>query len=35
MINKNIWYISGLKEAIQSNTEDQWLINYFKIKKEI
>lgn len=30
MINKNIWCINGLEEAMQSNKEDQWLINYFK-----
>lgn len=30
MINKNICYIDGLQAAINTNTEDNWIINYFK-----
>jgi hypothetical protein len=34
MINKKLWYIDGLKIAIETNSEDIWLLDCFKKHSE-
>lgn len=34
MINKNLFYIDGFKNALENKNEEEWIINYFKEHSE-